>query len=89
MRGEIGPEDCETIIKRFLRNEMNVSNDSNFDRVHRLGKFKRGQQYPRSIIAKFTNYKDKEAIRQLAPQTLIGKSYGVREHFPRKLRNKG
>ena len=85
MRGKIVPEDCETIIKRFLRNEMNVSNDIEFDRVHRLGKFKRGQQYPRPIIAKFTNYKDKEAIRQLAPQTLIGKSYGVREHFPQEI----
>ena len=88
MRGKIMPEDCETIIKQFLSREMYVTKDIEFDRVHRLGKFKRGQQYPRPIIAKFTNYKDKEAIRQLAPQTLIGKSFGIREHFPQEIEDK-
>ena len=39
MRGRIVPEDCEMVIKRFLRREMNVTKDIEFNRVHRLGRF--------------------------------------------------
>ena len=81
-------EDCESIIKHFLRTEMQISRDIELDRVHRLGKFKRGQTYSRPIIAKFTFYKDKEMVRQLAPETLMGKRYGVREQFPEEFEAK-
>ena len=57
-RGE--QEDCEELIKEFLRSEMRITMEIKFDRVHRLGRYKHNQQYPRPIIAKFTNYKDKE-----------------------------
>ena len=83
--GRIKPEDCKSVIKEFLRSEMFISRDIQFDRVHRLGKFRRDQQYPRPIIAKFTYYKDKEDVRQTAPEVLMGKRFGVREQFPQEI----
>ena len=52
-------ENCEALIKEFLISEMHIHTDIQFDRVHRLGKFRPNQNYPRPIIAKFTNYKIK------------------------------
>lgn len=85
-RGE--QENCEAIIREFLKSEMNITPDIQFDRVHRLGRYQSNQQNPRPIIAKFTNYKDKELVRQSAPKTLIGTRYGVNEQFPPEIENR-
>lgn len=85
-RGE--QEDCEALIKEFLRSEMNITVDIQFDRVHRLGKFKQNQIYPRPVIAKFTSYKDKEYVRRCAPKTLIGTPYRINEQFPSEIENR-
>ena len=81
-------ENCEALIKEFLISEMHIHTDIQFDRVHQLGKFKPNQNYPRPIIAKFTNYKDKEYVRRAAPKTLIGTQFRVNEHFPQEIENK-
>ena len=70
---------------RFIREDMKVMLHIEFDRVHRLGRYKRGQTYPRPIVAKVTYYKDKEYVRQAAPKTLIGKSISVNEQFPSEI----
>lgn len=67
---------------------MHIQRDINFDRVHRLGKYKRYQKYPRPIIAKFERFKDKEHVRTAAPKALFGKNYGVREQFPPEIEEK-
>ena len=82
-RGE--QEDWEALIKEFLKSEMNITTQIQFDRVQRLEKFKANQRYPRPIIAKFTNYKEKEHVRRKAPNTLIGTPFGVNEHYPTKI----
>ena len=38
---------------------MRVTKEIEFDRVHRIGRFRQDQRYPRPIVAKFTYYKDK------------------------------
>ena len=81
-------ENCEARIKQFLYEDMRLEQEFSFDRVHRLGRFKRGQTYPRPIVAKFTYYKDKETVRQAAPKTLIGSSYSVNEQFPQEIENR-
>ena len=58
------------------------------DRIHRLGKYKPGQQYSRLIIAKFERFKDKEFVRQKAPSTLVNESIDVNEHCPMEMENK-
>ena len=74
-------EDCESLIRTVIREDMQIMRHIEFDRVHRLGRYKRGQTYPRPIVAKFTYYKDKEFVRHAAPKTLIGTSISVNEQF--------
>lgn len=81
-------ENCELIIKNFIRMEMNINKDIQFDRVHRLGRYSQQQRYPRPIVAKFTYYKDKELVRLNAPKTLINSSYVVKEQFPAEMEEK-
>lgn len=81
-------ENCELIIKNFIRMEMNINKDIQFDRVHRLGRYSQQQRYPRPIVAKFTYYKDKELVRLNAPKTLINSSYMVKEQFPTEMEEK-
>ena len=76
---ELVLKDWESIINAFIRKEMKIRKDIDFDKVHRLGRYKRNQNYHRSTIAKCTYFKDKELVRQTAPQTLIGSQYSVNE----------
>ena len=79
-RGEY--ENAEQTLRLFLRNEMGIDDEIPLDRVHRIGKFRPDQQYPRTIIAKFERYRDKEFVRKKAPLTLVNKPFGVNEHYP-------
>ena len=79
--GEV--ENCELTLRSFLSEQMGIHDQSiQFDRVHRLGRYKRRNAYPRSIIAKFHNYKAKEMVKQKAPSTLRNTNFGVREQYP-------
>lgn len=81
-------ENVEGTLRQFLRDEMDIDRDIAFDRVHRLGRYDMYKKYPRPIIAKFERYRDKEAVRKAAPQSLFGKRYGVREQFPPEIEEK-
>ena len=74
-------EDCESLIRTVIREDMQIMRHIEFDRVHRLGRYERGQTYPRPIVAKFAYYKDKEFVRHAAPKTLIGTNISVNEQF--------
>ena len=64
---------------------MRVTKEIEFDRVHRIGRFRQDQRYPRPIVAKFTYYKDKKIVREAAPRTLLGTNYSVNEQFPAEI----
>ena len=81
-------EDVEKTLRSFLRNQMKIERSVEFDRVHRLGRYDRHRTYPRPIIAKFEKYKDKEYVRQAAPDALSNTNYGVREQFPKEIEEK-
>ena len=81
-------EDCESNLVHFLRTELYISFDIHFDRVHRLGRFKRSQTYPRLIFARCERYKDKEYVRIAAPRALAGKRHKVHEQFPPEIEEK-
>jgi hypothetical protein len=76
-------EDTEMTLKRFLEDEMNISDDIGFHRVHRLG---RGQKRP--IVAKFVLHKEKEKVRKLAPEKLRNKPYGINEQYPKEINDR-
>lgn len=78
--GEI--ENCEATLREFLSYQMAINDNIQFDRVHRLGRYKKRYSFPRPIIAKFHNYKAKEMVKQKAPVTLKNTNYGVREQYP-------
>lgn len=79
--GEV--ENCEQTLREFLSRQMNIQDQEiQFDRVHRLGRYKRNHAFPRPIIAKFHSFKSKEMVKQKAPSTLKNTNYGVREQYP-------
>ena len=83
---DVKNENCERKIHDFVR-RLGLQNEISFDRVHRIGKYNPEQSYPRPIVAKFHNFKDREKVRQAAPTFLKGTKYGVREQFPTEMEN--
>ena len=80
-------EDTEQVLKNFLSDKMSIT-DVSFERVHRVGRvYNRpsGQAVrPRSIVAKFSFFKDRERVRKSANR-LKGTHYGIREQFPEEI----
>ena len=80
-------EDTEQVLKNFLSDKMSIT-DVSFERVHRVGRvYNRpsGQAVrPRSIVAKFSFFKDRERERKSANR-LKGTHYGIRELFPEEI----
>ena len=56
-------EDCETIVKTFIKEKLDIPQDIIIDRAHILGK-PRGKTMP--IVVKFHQYTDRELIRTTA-----------------------
>ena len=81
-------EDVEHTLRTFLSKDMKIERYMEFDRVHRLGRHDPYKTYPRPIIAKFERYRDKEYVRQAAPDALFNTDYGVREQFPQEIEEK-
>ena len=81
-------ENVELTLKGFLRDGMKIERPIEFDRVHRLGRYDIDRKYPRPIIAKFERFKEKEYVRQTAPDALYGTKYGVREQYPQEIEEK-
>ena len=80
-------EDTELILTNFLKDRMNIT-DISFERVHRMGRVyqqPRGQPArPRTIVAKFTYFKDRERVRKSANR-LKGRHNGIRGQFPEEV----
>ncbi|KAK3107397.1 hypothetical protein FSP39_002575 [Pinctada imbricata] len=76
-------EDCEETVKEFIRTDMRVRKEIDFERVHRIGKYPTNpNSRPRTIVAKFSRFKDRELVRRQAPKTLKGTGFYVQEQFP-------
>ncbi|XP_061173535.1 uncharacterized protein LOC133182701 [Saccostrea echinata] len=80
---ETHDEDAETLIKDFIKNELNITDNIEFHRVHRMGS--KGGTRPRPIVAKFVLHKDRERVRRAAPGSLADKPYGINEQFPKEI----
>ena len=83
---ETNEEDPEAVLKSFLKDEMDLSDEFHFERVHRMGRQIRGKNRP--IVAKFSFFKERETVRRAAPRALRGKSYGVNEQFPKEINDR-
>lgn len=58
-------EDCESLVKDFIKSELHIDDEIPLDRAHRLGRYNARHQHPRPVVEKFTFHKDKERIRKI------------------------
>ena len=83
---EMQNENTEEALREFMKTEMNITDEPQFHRVHRMGKKIQGKHRP--IVAKFVLYKERERIRKAAPSTLSGKPFGINEQFPKEINDR-
>ena len=62
-------ENCELLIKQFMAAELKIEHEivdaMVLDRVHRIGRYAKGPNFVRPIVAKFHKYTDRERVREL------------------------
>lgn len=56
-------ENCETLVKQFIAEKLNITQDVTIDRAHRLG---RPRNRTRPIVVKFHYYTERELVRNKA-----------------------
>ena len=82
------PIQCETLLKSLITDKLKMAqaivDEIKFERVHRIGHKQDDADYPRKIVAKFCNAKDRELVRKQAAQ-LHGTKYYISEQFPREI----
>lgn len=87
-------ENCEDVVRLFIKDKMKISTDVQFDRVHRIGPKRSDLQSgtkdittprPRSIVGRFILFKEREIVRKQAPKTLKGTPFSVYEQFPQEV----
>ena len=61
---EMLDENTVETLRKFLKMEMNITEEPQFHRVHRMGKKIQGKH--RAIVSKFVLYKERERIRKAA-----------------------
>lgn len=81
-------EDTEEVLQAFLQKKFKLDNKVQFESVHRVGKYNKSSKHRRKIVAKFTNFKDREYIRTSAREKLRGTRVYVNEHFPPEIERK-
>ena len=52
-------ENCEEEVRKVIRNKLDITDDIEIDRCHRMGKFQRNKSKPRTVVCKFLRSKDK------------------------------
>ncbi|XP_061164517.1 uncharacterized protein LOC133173550 [Saccostrea echinata] len=75
-------ENCETVLRNFLKHKMKIYDYISFERVHRMGKYDEYNTKPRNIVAKFSFFQDREYIRTQALRKLKGTHVWVNEQYP-------
>lgn len=83
---ETQEENTEEVLRDFLKSEMNITEEPQFQRVHRMGEKVQGRHRP--IIAKFVLFKEREKVRKAAPSKLAGKPFGINEQFPKEINDR-
>lgn len=76
-------EDTETILRTFIKEELNIEDEVKFHNVHRLRK--RVDRKPRGIVARFVYYKDKERVLRAAQTLLNDKPQRVYSQYPQEI----
>ena len=67
---------------------MKFESDIQLDRMQRMGKPRAAGNFPRPIVARFEQYKDREEVRMAAPRTLVGTKYGDNDQYPKEVEDR-
>ena len=57
-------ESCEEEVRKIIINKVDITDDTELDRCHRMGKFQRNKSKPRTVVCKFLRSKDKHKVLQ-------------------------
>lgn len=79
-----GIENCFELVRDFIVDRLNITQDMYLERAHRLGSLKANQSRPRPIIVAFRDFYDTELILQAAPE-LKGSQYSVCRDYPNEI----
>ena len=78
-------ESCETIVCNIIRTNLEIEEEIQLERAHRLGR--KHDQRPRPIVAKFNRYPQRELVRKTASK-LKGTSISLGEQFPKEIQER-
>lgn len=82
-------ERSENKLREFIKDNLKAAQDIvdgiKFERVHRMGQ--KSANYPRKIVAKFHEFKEKELVRMQC-KCLQGSVYRISEQFPKEIVDK-
>ena len=77
-------ENCVDKIMDFLfKMKIEDTKSIQIEKAYRLGKRKNGPTKPRPIVVKFTNFKDRAAVKNSSNRSKNTK-YGISPHYPRE-----
>ena len=70
----------------FLENTLKIEDTKSIqiEKAYILGKRKNGPTKPRPLFAKFTNFKDRAAVKN-SSKRLKNTKYGISPHYPREM----
>ena len=77
-------ESCETIVCNILRTNLEIEEEIQLERAHRLGR--KHDQRPRPIVAKFNRYPE-QLVRKTASK-LKGTSISQGEQYPKEIQER-
>ena len=83
---EHGTVTSEGIIKNLIKEKLEIDDNVEFERVHRMGSARNqeGNRKVRPIVAKFSSHKMKERVK-FAAKKLQGTQIGISEQFPKEI----
>ncbi|KAJ8319526.1 hypothetical protein KUTeg_002921 [Tegillarca granosa] len=79
------PENSELLVKNFIKNNLDITEEIEFENVHRFGR--RLDDRPRQIVARFTHFKHRELVRKSSSK-LAGTRFRISEQFPKEIESK-
>lgn len=81
-------ENCEIVLKKFIDKELGISDDIEFQNVHRLRN--RVDEKPRNIIGKFVKYSDHEKVLEAAKAKFSDREcpFSVFQQYPVEISNR-
>ena len=57
-------ESCEAEIMEIIKSKLDITDDTEIDRCHHIGKFQINKYKPLTVVCKFLRFKDKHKVLQ-------------------------